>query len=122
MRRCSVIIGLAVLAGAVVGIFLSPSQPRPCRATFERVRERMTREEVCAIVGGQPGDYTDGQCLHRAVRGMFRGPPEGEEMWAAADATLRVRFDGDRAAEIEIDSPVLINRPLLAPFRDRLGL
>lgn len=61
MRRRRVIVGLVVLALVAVVVGLSrPRGPRPCRDTFALVRQGMTFEEVCATVGGPPGDYTGG--------------------------------------------------------------
>jgi hypothetical protein len=62
MKRRRVIVGLIVLAlvGFVAGVILWPRGPRPCRATFGLLHKGMTYDEVCATVGGPPGDYTDG--------------------------------------------------------------
>ena len=78
----------------------------------------MTREEVIATVGGELGDYTSGRSLAWMLRGIWHGPPGGEEMWAGEDATLTVLFGGDgRADEVKVGEPDLLDQP---PLLDRL--
>jgi hypothetical protein len=99
MRRRRVIVGLAVLAlAAGTAIVLWPRGPLPSRATFKQVREGMTFEEVCAAVGGPPGDYTGG--TRRGPDDLFGlrpywlggDPPRGEP-WIGDDGMLVVTFD-----------------------------
>jgi hypothetical protein len=87
MRRRRIIVGVAVLVLAAVGAVLFwPRPPHPCRDTFKQVREGMTFEEVCATVGGPPGDYSDG----RSIRVHYM---EEDETWLANDSHFGVSFD-----------------------------
>jgi hypothetical protein len=84
------------LVGVVAGaLFWLPepapdrSGPRPCQATFGQVREGMTFDEVCATVGGPPGNY-----FHRPERATrYQGLADGEHAWHADDGNLLVIFD-----------------------------
>src|SRR3954463_15487213 len=96
MRRRRVIIGLAVLAlAAVAALLLWPRGPRPCRATFEQVREGMTFEEVCATVGTPPGNYTTGDRFNPPISSGFAVLCE---RWLADDGELYVDFVSGRVA------------------------
>lgn len=121
MRRKRVIVGLAVLAVAV-GTFAAhwPRGPRPCRATFERVRDGMAFDEVCAAVGGPPGDYSDGSCVHSG----YRMTGEGVGWWLADDGELVVHFRSDGRAAVVAVGPVARHPPrsLWTRLRARLGL
>jgi hypothetical protein len=98
MKRRRVIVVVVVLAlVAVVAVFW-PRGPRPCRATFEQVRDGMTREEVAATVGAPPGDYTGHDvCLVDDGDG---------ETWTANDASLVVAYGPEGLAkEVRIGRP-----------------
>jgi hypothetical protein len=116
MRRRRVIAGLVVLAlVGVAAVMLWPRGPRPSRATFEQVREGMTFEEVCATVGGPPGDYSDGgvSTIHTHWH-----PPD---MWWAEDGVLGVRFGDDgRAWQVIVTDGLPLSRWFR--LRARLGL
>jgi hypothetical protein len=118
------VVGLVVLAlAATTAYVLWPRGPRPCRETFEQVREGMTYDEVCATVGGPPGDYTDGRSLvYRVSVSMYRFPDR--ELWAAEDSTLIVDFEDDgRSYRVLVSDPVPVPRaPLLDRLRARVGL
>jgi hypothetical protein len=116
MNRRRVIVGLTVLAVvALVAAALWPSNPHPCRATFERARDGMTRDEVIAIVGVPPGDYKTGPHL------TLPETPEtwvaGAEYWFGDDGELRVRFYDGGATQVRVRGlwhvvkrPTLIDR------------
>jgi hypothetical protein len=114
MRRRHVIVGAVVLAlVAVLAVAFCPGRRRPCRATFEQVREGMTREEVRATVGARPSN--EGIW----VRTLEMHP---SEHWLAADAHLAVAFGDDgRAIFVQVsdatDPPSRWTR-----LRARLGL
>jgi hypothetical protein len=110
--------GLAIVA--VLAAMLWPRGPRPCRATFEQVREGMTLEEVCTTVGGPPGRYGDGF----AVIEINTDAAELPAMWWADDGVLAIDFGGDgRAHGVQVIEPLLASRPtLLARLCARLGL
>jgi outer membrane protein assembly factor BamE (lipoprotein component of BamABCDE complex) len=121
MRRRRVIAGLVVLAiVTVAAVALWPRGPRPCRATFEQVREGMTNDEVCATVGGPPGSYTDAFYYVEIDSDAERLP----SMWCADDAVLAVDFGIDgRAVRIDLMEPDVFYRPsLFDRLRARLGL
>jgi hypothetical protein len=46
----------------------------------------MSRDEVISILGGSPGDYSNGRCIS-----IFTGI--GYESWICDDGELLVRFD-----------------------------
>ena len=120
MKRRRVVVGLVLLALAgVLAVALWPHGPRPCRETFEQVREGMTYAEVCATVGGPPGAYTDGP---KSVP-YFDQTYGTYELWLAADGTLRVYFDRtERAYCVDILGPPPDTRSHLQRLLDRLGL
>ena len=119
MRRRRVIVGLAVLAVPVAAVALWPRGPRPCRETFEQVREGMAFEEVCATVGGPPGDYTgrpravpNGMVLPLPPFLLPGGPPE---VWIGEDGELIAWFDpGGQVVQANVYP---VGRP---PFWSRL--
>jgi hypothetical protein len=83
MRRRRVIVGLVALAlVGVCALILWPRGPRPCRATFEQVREGMTFEEVCATVGAPPHDP------YEVIRSTSPA-----DYWYGSDTELCVHFD-----------------------------
>jgi hypothetical protein len=85
-RRLAVFAVLAVVGLGAVKVALRP-WPRPCRETFEQVREGMTREEVLATVGDEP-DWR--RCDPYAAGGV-----SGEDRWYGPGDTLRVWYDTD---------------------------
>lgn len=127
MKRRRVIVGAGVLAlvGAVAWVIWL-CQPRPCRATFEKVREGMTLVEVCATVGGEPGDYTDGRSLAYLASWIRTAPKRDDEerqVWAAGGAFLLVVFAHGRVKTFEIRDPSLTPQPPLPDrLRARLGI
>jgi hypothetical protein len=120
----TVVVGVLTIAAVIVFAFW-PRVPRPCRATFENVRVGMTLAEVCATVGGGPGDFTEGRSLAYITSQVRYGRPVefGRHVWAAEDAFLSVEFDGDRVKSIDIGDPDVVREPLLLDrLRARLGL
>jgi hypothetical protein len=110
MRRRRIIVGLGVLAVIVAAVTFWPRGPRPCRATFEQVREGMTFEEVCATVGAPPHDPYE----------VIRSTPPAE-YWYGSDTELCVHFDpAGRADRVSVkDFP---NESAWSRLRDWLGL
>ncbi len=120
MKRRRVIVGLVVLA--IAGLLLVtfwPRGPRPCRATFEHVREGMTLAEIEAVVGGPPGNYSDG--YHLGLVFYDRPPPT---LWTADDGELCVEFSADGwACSVQVLDVVALPQPSwLDRFSARLGL
>jgi hypothetical protein len=121
-RRRWVVLAAAVPATALAVFVLWPSEPRPCRATFERVRQGMTREEVVATVGAPPTRSG----LRVSAGGM--SSPSGSspvsepvaEWHADGETSLLVTFDDDgRVASVWVHPP---RPPLSERLRARLGL
>jgi hypothetical protein len=120
MSQRRAILGLVVLAIAgVLLIALWTRGPRPCRATFEQVREGMTLAEIEAVVGGPPGNYSDGYRLGLVIYDWL--PPV---LWTADDGELCVDFAADgRASSDQIGDVIVVPRPSwLNRLRARLGL
>ena len=87
-------VGLVVLVVVTVAAFLFwPRGPRPCLATFQLVREGMTREEVVALVGAPPETLPE-PSLQRKL-----GLTVHVDEWGADDGRLRVAYDKDGRAE-----------------------
>jgi hypothetical protein len=67
---------------------------------FKRVQEGMTRQEVIAIIGLSPGDYTVFKHTPETWRGCFGGKlgPAGVkyEEWASDEGLIAVTFEGDK--------------------------
>ena len=66
MRRRRLLLGsgalaLLGLAGMLVVTQLLRAGPAITPASYERIREGMTEAEVEAVLGGPPGDYTNGR-------------------------------------------------------------
>ena len=95
MRRRRVIVGLVALALVAVAVGFWPHGPRPCRATFDQVQEGMSFDQVCATVGGPPGDYSHGKSWWGGYGVKFWGYVG----WLGPDAQLMVRFDADGRAD-----------------------
>jgi hypothetical protein len=120
MRRRRLIVGLVVLALVAAAAVLWPRGPKPCRATFEQVREGMTYDEVCAAVGAPPGDYSDGYCLHSRYGFGYKA----HQWWLANDGELFVEFGEDGTAVAVSARPAerLPEPPALNRLRARIGL
>ena len=120
MRRRRIIFGLVGLAALalVVGSAFRwwPNDTRPCLAKFQQVREGMTFEDVCAIVGAPPGDYSrDGWTLLMVPN---------EHYWVADDGLLHVRVDATgRVADVLVEEISQTRWPSWwTRLLDRLGL
>jgi hypothetical protein len=106
MRRRGFIIGGAVLltVATVIGqVIPRPRRPQVSREQFEKIKEGMSREEVEAIIGGPPGDYTTGQYYVVAITPTY----VGGESWVGDGGLIRVWFDetgqADETHYFEID-------------------
>jgi hypothetical protein len=112
-RRRLLLVGLAAVAVVGVAIAFVLLVPHPHAGITlennERIRPGMTLEEVEAILGGPPGDYTDGRfkplltpaVVEESVQ-TYIGPspsatarPPGRwECWVGEGITVWVRTDG----------------------------
>ena len=124
MRRRRAIVGLVVLALVTVeAVALRSRAPYPSLASFERVREGMTRDEVIATIGAPPGDYST-QSLTFGPGGSFYFCWHSER-WVSDEAECRVLFGDDgRVSTVRMEKP-WISRPQptrLERLRQWLGL
>ena len=105
MRCRRVIAGLVVLVMIVaLAVLLWPRPPEPGRAAFERVRAGMTYAEVCATVGGPPGDYSGGR--NDNYRVWVHNLPACERAWGSRDAVLIVWFDHEwNVSGVSVEDP-----------------
>src|SRR5262245_51498938 len=87
-RSWSALLALALTVGVVYLAW--PTGPRPCRATFEMVKEGMTLEEVATTVGGPPGVYSN-RLNYPVMMGGYGFC--SYETWVARDCTLVVIVD-----------------------------
>ena len=79
-RHLALALIFAAVLAVITGIVRSPSGPGPCWATFEKVQDGMSRDEVIATVGGPPNTTS-----------KFN---EGtSEVWDADDGALLVAFN-----------------------------
>lgn len=111
----AVLLALLVVTGGVAVTSLRSSEPRACRATFERVRVGMSRAEVIATVGAPltvpMATWPKPVNPHFFVR---FGLPVHAPTWHTDDhLMLTVYFDKrDRVADVElIDLSPLLDRP-----------
>src|SRR5687767_8395999 len=100
-----------VVAAVVAAVGWTHHQPYPCRATFERVQEGMTRAEVEATVGGPPGDY---RSRESGVTSLALPARLGEVKWVCDETELWVGF-GERGTALS----VTVGSPNLWPSRTR---
>ena len=92
-RRWLLLLPPLLLVAVVAGAVLLRSGPHPCRATFEKVREGMTREEVYATVGGPPDQFPSIVVLEGATSRQV-----SYELWDGPDASMGVHFGDDGRA------------------------
>jgi hypothetical protein len=109
---------LIVALGVIVVIGIAVALPRPARrelipANFARVEKGMSRSLVIAILGGPPGDYTNG----RVQRSGESASQWACEKWICNDGELRVLFDSDDMVRrvsahpvTQLESPSLFSR------------
>lgn len=116
-----------LLFGLFIGVVLireiNPlSRPRVTRANFARIQQGMTFDQVQAILGAPPGDYTGGRCEPAenytpsfgkvgrfiAPPGLWREPPHA---WTTYEGYIDVGFDQrGRATEKYFDDVVSVDR------------
>lgn len=126
MRRTRWVTGaVGVLVAVVLAVALTwyATRPYPCRATFERVKEGMTRAEVEATVGGPPGDYSGGRAFPRRAWADSWAPDPGGTSWVAVDGELMVWFDpAGTVTRTDIEDVLRLTGPtVLARLRAMLG-
>lgn len=118
-RRTLLIPTLAVLSvGLVLGV-RELRRPTPCLETFEQVDYNMTFREVCALVGGPPGNY----CVEEPA--IFPSRPNSNqfryEEWLCDDCLLQVCFLDGRVDHYSIGSITRRPRSLAERLRAWLG-
>lgn len=103
---------MALVFAGGVGVAWYATRPYPCRATFERVKEGMTRAEVEATVGGPPGSY----------RSEFHPDLIEDGSWFTDDADLYVWFGDDgRVVQTHVHVGEMQSPTYLTRLRKRLG-
>jgi hypothetical protein len=120
-KKRRLIIATAALVSVAVAVTHWPREPRPCRATFEQVREGMTIEEVCVAVGGPPGDYSGGYSRYSELHLRWFN---NDSRWLAQDAQLGVEFNREgRVSRVVVTDAHRVRMPsLLDRLRIRLGV
>ena len=133
------ILGLSLLASLFVGVaWLCWPQPRISPASFERIHEGMSQDQIEAIIGLPPGDYYTGP---RGVggstsRGPFgfpcveKGRPWGKQTgrvisWWGNDYAIEVSFDKSEKADgwyLLHVQPAVRTSTFIDRARARLGL
>jgi hypothetical protein len=107
------ILGLSLLASLFVGVaWLCWPQPRISPASFERIHEGMSQDQIEAIIGLPPGDYYTGPRGIGGItsRGPFgfpcveKGRPWGKQtgrviIWWGNDYAIQVSFDKSEKAD-----------------------
>jgi hypothetical protein len=92
---CRLLLLSAVLA-CFAGWLLVANARKITWARFEQVKVGMSRDEVIRIVGGPPGDYSDGLSRRICTRS-----PWFYQSWLYDEGELLVRFDdADRATGV----------------------
>jgi hypothetical protein len=107
---CGLLLLSAVLAGFAGWLWIANAR-KPTRAKFEQVRKGMSREEVIRIVGGPPGDYSDGEWSSMPRLSGY----EAHDSWFTDEGELLVRFDDTDIAThvviVSVGRAVLSRRP-----------
>jgi hypothetical protein len=125
MTRRRILFGLLLASAALAcfgGWLWMASGPRVTRARFEQVKKGMSREEVIHIVGGPPGDYSDGRAIPLFVLRFYH--VKDYEQWLCDDGHLLVLFDDTGTATDVLLFHVSEARPptLTEKIRSWLGL
>lgn len=79
--------------------FGSNAKPKPCRATFERVRPGMAFVEVCFLLGSPPDYFCDGH------NWLFSWTHTETASWFADDGRMMIQID-----ELGIVTKVKVSR------------
>src|SRR4051794_27830266 len=86
-------ISFALLLASLIMALVGPWPCRVNRATFERIKEGMTQEEVHTILGGPPGEYLtrppDNQLYPYPPNGV---KTPGNEYWYGDEGQIEVAF------------------------------
>jgi hypothetical protein len=133
-RQASLLLlGVAlVLLGGWLTLGLSRPRHRITRENIERIEQGMTRQEVAALLGAPPGNYSRHQIPALYDPGLgHSGPPVDElhdcegtvEEWVGDRSAVRVCFAANgRVAKLARGMVLLMEVPLLERLRWRLGL
>lgn len=106
-QRWCLVVGLAVLLAVFANHTFRPFGPRPSLATFNRVGEGMTREQVIRAVGGRPM-RSEGRGGSAPLR-LLKDTPH--DVWGADDGMLEVWFDEAGRADVVFVTPVSRGSP-----------
>jgi hypothetical protein len=94
MRKLLVVLAGLVVVAAAGAIVLWPRQ-EPSRVTYEnfkRIKNGMTHQEVEALLGGPPGDYTSSPVAEMVSGAQWRNSTP----WVGDDGAIYVWFEEDR--------------------------
>jgi hypothetical protein len=90
-------IGLLAVALVLASLQLALVMPRHCcpvnRTNGERIKPRMTQEEIYSILGGPPGDYrTRPAAIPEGFLSIWTGPMRLVEEWKGDEGTVIVQY------------------------------
>jgi hypothetical protein len=123
MSRTILIVSLmfvGVLTAATLRHIALPEHSRIDRAKLEQVRPGMARTQIEGLLGVPPGDYTTGPSVG--------GPSSAVwfldyEAWWCDEGVLLVRFEEDRAIDVQVFGVLRLPKPrLLDGLRAWLGV
>lgn len=125
IRLCLIVVLLTVLLVSFVLVSRSirihsrPQSPRINETIFERIHIGLPKNEVHAVVGVPPGDYTTGTCLTLPPGIKYYG----WDVWLGDDGQICVNYDeDDKVSEKEFLPVMRVQPSLFDRIREWLGL
>lgn len=92
------------------------------REAFEQIRLGMTEQEVEAVLGGPPGDYSSGTMTF-VIEGKYRrGEGTEPKDWASDEGHIRVWFGDGKVAGRQFFDAIVIEDPFFNKLRRWMGL
>jgi hypothetical protein len=110
-RRWWVVSAVIVFLAGVLGwnLYLAAARPtwRINRERFEQIKEGMTRDEVIALIGLPPGDYTfmKAEWINLAVMCSKWPPWLTQEDWAGDAGCIILTFEGGKVVDRQFIDP-----------------
>jgi hypothetical protein len=101
-------------------IWQALSQPRIDAERFEQILPGMTLTQIEKLIGGPPGDYTDGQVS--ITHGGLEGSSVVYKDWVGDEIGIAVRLDGEGKIIEKQSFPTGVRRPFLEKLRRWLRL
>jgi hypothetical protein len=125
-RRVLLILGALGLL-AVVGVLVLVWLPRPgdriTRETFEQIRDGMTLDEVEAIIGAPPGEYTTTDVIYSEFLGstiILRGSRD-MPAWEGYQGKIVVFLDAERKVYCRYFFDPICRESFFDRLRRRIG-